>query len=583
MKQSDRLLKAAYGSAHKSPRKKKEEEIKSQIPSSANKRAREETFDHKTGASKEYSGDNSPIGKIRPYILHVREEPAKHTPHSATKGNFQASTSAEPVDSYINRTLFTSKDLEEDPSISSLTEDASANARIKIGKRENSHFDEGESSQIMNTQEKEIINEICQKSSRFQDFHPHRASHSDTFLQPYDVFNDEKLRISGRSMSVSIPRPEEFHVEKVMESLVQPLEKVVPATSFRHLSDMLLLPTPLGMSNSGNACYIITVITALRSVPCFYQWINHTYELDDGKMIFSLFHAYFRSSLEKTDEDDETKKYCNPKNILECLKSLSAFFRSEAQEDAHEGFLTLTNIIEEQSKGMGLEKSWSSLHYWEFELTITCENCGHTLQNHETMSCLSICIPEGCTDSDGSGITHPCPTLVSTMVNSFLYDTEKRQHLCVKCAHNVAVCRRMVTKYPQVMVLHIIRFRTDKRTQEQKKVHAEILATPIVNVKADKERGLPYSFCAVISHLGESIESGHYICDFLHPRHNQDHSDVYPTPEQVLPVAETTAAACEVYTQNDAHVVSGTQEQRTLVSTLALRSRTSYLFFYQLG
>eukprot|EP00009_Paramoeba_aestuarina_P007283 CAMPEP_0201515992 /NCGR_PEP_ID=MMETSP0161_2-20130828/7419_1 /ASSEMBLY_ACC=CAM_ASM_000251 /TAXON_ID=180227 /ORGANISM="Neoparamoeba aestuarina, Strain SoJaBio B1-5/56/2" /LENGTH=193 /DNA_ID=CAMNT_0047912963 /DNA_START=75 /DNA_END=656 /DNA_ORIENTATION=- len=192
------------------------------------------------------------------------------------------------------------------------------------------------------------------------------------------------------------------------------------------------------------------------------------------------------------------------------------------------------------------------------------------------MSCLSLSIPHNSNVEENP--SKPSPTLINRLVNGFLNDSESVNYRCEKCNHGVAVSKRKVKNYPSLLVVHLMRFSADSETG--KKIHTEVLATPVLNIKVADE-SLQYSLCSIVSHMGEGVNNGHYICDFLHPCvEEQDSVDHHP--DHSLPVAETQAIPFDIFTQNDSHVVSGRQEQQTFSSILSIRSRSSYLLFYQL-
>ena len=130
------------------------------------------------------------------------------------------------------------------------------------------------------------------------------------------------------------------------------------------------------------------------------------------------------------------------------------------------------------------------------------------------------------------------------------------------------------------MVVHLLRFKALEDSAKPEKIHTEIHASPVLPLD-DSQSKHEYSFRASISHFGSTIEAGHYICDFLHPRHVEIESCDAVKGSEVTQQPAKTRQIVDVLTQNDEKVISASDEGRAIAPTLLLRSPSSYLLFYE--
>nr|XP_046244462.1 ubiquitin hydrolase B-like [Scatophagus argus] len=125
-----------------------------------------------------------------------------------------------------------------------------------------------------------------------------------------------------------------------------------------------------------------------------------------------------------------------------------------------------------------------------------------------------------------------------------------------ECGSNTSGQRSTFLTLPRFFVLHLRRF-TFTQLLEVVKLHIPVLLYRELIVPSSQAEGW-YSLLSVISHLGISTSSGHYISSGLHPHDDQDSSGDH------------------WLTYNDAMVTESTGE--AICNTL---QESSYILFYQ--
>ena len=80
---------------------------------------------------------------------------------------------------------------------------------------------------------------------------------------------------------------------------------------------------------------------------------------------------------------------------------------------------------------------------------------------------------------------------------------------CEDCESNEFIMKRKIKKFPTVLILHLKRFIYD--SDSFVKIERQISMEMIVELFGHR-----FELKSVVSHLGSSIDSGHYICDIFH-------------------------------------------------------------------
>ena len=340
-----------------------------------------------------------------------------------------------------------------------------------------------------------------------------------------------------------------------------------------------------GMENQGNRCYLNSLLVAIRSDPALYAWVM-------GEPNDSTLSPTIRGEIKKIFQETfvPTGDPVSLRALIMLLGKQMPIFRSRRQQDVHEAFTVLLSLlIEEEDKlmkesslldkadvdgshGSQPEKETPTLSHllqMEIENSIKCDECHHQVSVVEKSTMLSLPVEPGY-QSNGNTTDTSLPPLclvLEQLVRKVLCEKEYIQHACESCGATRALSTLSPLTLPQVLVLHLKRFDASGR-----KIVREVFTTPriLLYTKAD---GAMYEFRSMISHVGDHVTSGHYICDF-----QAHHSDTEVFPTRVGHGDDTILL--DTMTQDDGEITSGSERGVPMMETLGLRERKSYLIFY---
>ncbi|XP_071379288.1 ubiquitin carboxyl-terminal hydrolase 37-like [Centroberyx affinis] len=258
----------------------------------------------------------------------------------------------------------------------------------------------------------------------------------------------------------------------------------------------------LGLPNIGNTCFLNATLQALYSLPSFCADIMGQEALWSPKSRTSLKLQRYFGELYKARQGQSS--YHGKRRLLRSVKSSLAVFNEEYkddfQQDAHE-FLMLF-FMGMKMQGQMQQGTSTTPDYvcptlnFEFKLQSvrTCSSCGDKVFQEEGHNNLSL-------------------DLYSCLTDSLT--------LYFKClGHQVTVSRGFLT-LPRVLVLHMKRLCHDG--EELRRVDDAVCIPPVLSLASlleeqqDQDHSVQssYHLSAIVSHLGESIDYGHYISDVV--------------------------------------------------------------------
>ncbi|XP_046462921.1 probable ubiquitin carboxyl-terminal hydrolase 16 [Daphnia pulex] len=92
-------------------------------------------------------------------------------------------------------------------------------------------------------------------------------------------------------------------------------------------------------------------------------------------------------------------------------------------------------------------------------------------------------------------------------LTNYLADADMSDRECFRCGNREAVMKRTVVSWPRVFVICLQRFSNGAK-DEAPICFSEIWQPREKDVEPDRE----YILQAVVTHLGQTIECGHYVC-----------------------------------------------------------------------
>ncbi|XP_059206977.1 uncharacterized protein LOC131986166 [Centropristis striata] len=305
----------------------------------------------------------------------------------------------------------------------------------------------------------------------------------------------------------------------------------------------------LGFPNLAQTCYMNSTLQGLLTLRPFVHdvikqkkvWMSHP-----GSKVIRRFvdvgHSHFNSNKREA------------KSVLAAFKDAVAEFNSEfkdhQQKDAHEFLSSLLNQmkslnfdLQESAINMGFKYTCPVDAHITFQMlsTRTCKGCGKQSKREEDYINLSLDLVHG-----GS-------------VNQCLKDYLKLDQLEYRCECGAeqSTQRPSFLTLPNVLILQLKRFSFTK-TYDLVKVQSPVVLSRelVVNPESSvaEQTTTRYSLVSIVSHLGSTANSGHYICDGAYrPGDNKDRWLTY----------------------NDKHV-----SETTGASVCHNRQQTAYLLFY---
>uniref|UniRef100_A0A6Q2XKT7 Ubiquitin carboxyl-terminal hydrolase n=1 Tax=Esox lucius TaxID=8010 RepID=A0A6Q2XKT7_ESOLU len=389
-----------------------------------------------------------------------------------------------------------------------------------------------------------------------------------------------------------------------------PFKKVRPTLDYggwnKPRPSTLAQPQPplQGFSNLGNTCYMNAILQSLFSLPSFSNDL-----LKQGipwkKVPANALLRRFAHLLAKKDTSCPEVKKDLLRRVKSAISSTAERFSGYMQNDAHE-FLSqcLDQLKEDVEKMNKTWKSESPAAAWdeppqqataarpgeeadtsrvytcpvvvnmEFEVqhTITCKGCGEVVTKREQFNDLSIDLPR-------RKKTLPLRSIQDSL--DLFFRMEEIEYSCEKCSGKAATVTHKFSRLPRVLILHLKRYSFNAQLSLNSKLGQQVMIPRYLTLLShctdatrppltlgwsahaamDKHLFLSYSqsgdlansfrLISVVSHIGSSSSSGHYI------------SDVYDMKKQSW------------LTYNDLDV-SRTQEATVQMD----RDRSGYIFFY---
>ncbi|XP_030203698.1 ubiquitin carboxyl-terminal hydrolase 37-like isoform X2 [Gadus morhua] len=313
----------------------------------------------------------------------------------------------------------------------------------------------------------------------------------------------------------------------------------------------------LGLPNIGNSCFLNASLQCLYSLPCFCSDITGQEDLWSPRRRTKLKLLRYLGELYKSRQGEGS--YKGKRRLLWSIKSSLAEFNEEyehiTEQDAHEFLLLL--FMKMKMEGETLQEISTSPSYicpvqnFEFRLQCvrTCTSCGDKVFQEEEQNHLSLDLH---------------PSLIAGL--QFYFKPSELECTCRQCSGCQTTAVRHFLTLPRVLLLHMKRFHHDgarlRKVTDAVSVppwlslaslvgeqgaaagidplrssygEGEIAsgAKPSANMAAvdhldsagDRDRGLQevhgkdhsnqstYRLSGMVSHLGESINTGHYVSD----------------------------------------------------------------------
>ncbi|XP_029915729.1 ubiquitin carboxyl-terminal hydrolase 37-like [Myripristis murdjan] len=216
------------------------------------------------------------------------------------------------------------------------------------------------------------------------------------------------------------------------------------------------------------------------------------------------------------------------KQLLRLIKSSLAVYNEEyhdrSQQDAHEFLMLLFMGLKMEGEAMATSPGYiCPTAKFEFKLQCvrTCASCGDKVFQEEEHNNLSLNLS---------------PFLEDSL--RFFFEASELECTCGKCLGRQATVRRSFLTLPRVLVLHMKRFCYSGG--QMRRLGDAVAIPPVLSLTSSNKEPVShtasvdelessgdtqtsqlgasvsnYHLCGVVSHLGRSIDCGHYISDIM--------------------------------------------------------------------
>ncbi len=328
-------------------------------------------------------------------------------------------------------------------------------------------------------------------------------------------------------------------------SLLDSSEDFRGPTQTRHTEELVCL----GFPNLAQTCYMNSILQGLLTLSSFVQEVHKQERVWGSQRIGEIFRRFVEVGVCHFSASTEEKRV-----VLTAFKgkvsSEDREFYDNGQKDAHEFLCRVLNIMSSSSKElqtvslkMAVKFTCPVNAHIAFKMLSfrTCITCGQESMRQEDFTNLSLDVSH-----KGS---------VSDSLHEYLRE-HPLEYRC-SCGGRMSAQQWSFLTLPDVLIIQLQRFSFCSRFGLRKvdcavKISRELVLHPGTAVQQT------YSLVSIVSHLGHTAYSGHYICDGVdRQRQPGDTTDRW-------------------LSYDDMHV-----SETSFESVCSQRKRSAYILFYE--
>lgn len=322
---------------------------------------------------------------------------------------------------------------------------------------------------------------------------------------------------------------------------------------------------PLGLLNYGVTCYMNSAIQALLHIPALQHYLMEVLKDKHELNLKSVTHtlAELASKMWGLNHNQKkgSKKFVNPKKIIQRLFDINCMMSEWQQEDSHEYFMSLMSRLQEDSTPRGKKLSLSIIYDIFGGLLlqeVVCQECHTVSKTKQEFYDVSLGLNKKRRSSETEEVPSGRYAIEKSIKDFFSLETikmdksdESSGYYCEKCKkRTVATKKSLIERSPETLMVHLKRFKFNGNSSS--KVKQPILYLKYLDLApfTITKESTVYELVAVIVHEGRSILSGHYIAHCLQPNGTwSTYDDEYINPISEKEALSDPSAYCLVYSR----------------------------------
>ncbi|KAJ3044873.1 hypothetical protein HDV00_000155 [Rhizophlyctis rosea] len=272
-----------------------------------------------------------------------------------------------------------------------------------------------------------------------------------------------------------------------------------------------------GIANVGQTCYIAAVVQMLYYSPFAELFINEAPQ-SPGTVCRALMDIFQRR---------REKRSVDVSDFRSLMAKATGKFNSRRQEDAHEFFRALLDRthLECFTKAVPTSPIHATFQ-WETQICFTCTGCKEESKVPEIMMDLPLSLDMVPPDGNRS--------VAASLLHFFKEEEIERN--CEKCSCKKSRCRRVMKRYPRLLVVQLNRFQVEAGQSFIRKRTEEVnIPTELMFSENEGSGSIKYHVRGIVAHIGRNSFAGHYVCDIYDRRSTRwkrfNDSRVMDTPE----------------------------------------------------
>lgn len=314
---------------------------------------------------------------------------------------------------------------------------------------------------------------------------------------------------------------------------------------------------PVGLLNFGVTCYMNLAIQLMVHIPAVQHYLH---QVQAGKVALkprSVTHtlAELAGRMWGTEQKG-SRKFVNPKKMVQRLHDINCMMSEWQQEDSHEYFMSLMARLQEDSTPKG--RKLNELVMYDIfggllHQEVICQTCHTVSKTKQEFYDLSLGLNKKRRTDDGRyAVEKSIHDFFSTETIRIDLADESSGYHCEKCKkRTVATKKSTIDRSPDTLMVHMKRFKFNGNASSKVKQPIAYLKHLDLTPYTTTPESSHYLLIAVIVHEGRSISLGHYVAHCLQPDGGwATYDDEYINKIDERAALSDPLAYCLVYTKD---------------------------------